>query len=221
MHCDVGPKRPTDELVALLAEQRLMLAASSEAYDRGSRWEAKRLASIVFTMVYDHGAISSLLSQLGHKEKMKFLSSGKMIDPPPGFKTVSASPALVIFKFDPPHPPKALPKFHMSSAVVEVDFETWWKDEFIFVRGGDIRLNRSRLVATLRHQDGGGHVGKLTDAAYVDLKAGGGLILASSDGTESELEGLALASMRQVAWEMTETLKKLDEELAFVKNPPA
>jgi hypothetical protein len=74
-------------------------------------------------------------------------------------------------------------------------------------------LNRSKLVTTLRHQDGGRHVGKLTDAAYVDLKGGGGLSRASSDGTESEVEGLANASMRQVAWELTETLKRIDKDL--------
>jgi hypothetical protein len=164
-----------------------MLAASSEAYDRGSHWEAKRLASVVYAIAHDHGAIKSPLTQLGYKEKMRFLSSGKMVDSPPDAKPILTSPV----KFDSPHPPKVEPKFRFfgdrTPPAFPVDFETWWKDELIFARGADVRLNRYRLVGSLRNQDGGGHVGRLTDLAYVDLKRGAGLSRVSSDGTESDM----------------------------------
>jgi hypothetical protein len=195
-----------------------MLAYSNAGYDSGLRWEAKRLATAVYTLVHDAGKIRSLLGQLGYKEKLGFVSSGKMGDFS-GFENFHAAPALVVVEFDPPRPPIAKPKCRMvqNLSLPSMAFDQWWKNEVIFVRKGDILLNRMKLVESLRHQDGGAHVGALTKPGYVDLKAGGGITLSEHGGLIIEagygagFEGLADASMRQVAWEIEETLKQIEQ----------
>jgi hypothetical protein len=68
------------------------------------------------------------------------------------------------------------------------------------------------LVYGLRHQDGGSHIGPLTDPAYRRLKAGAGLL--AHAGWDSPVQSVpqgVSATMRQVAWEITETLKQLGD----------
>jgi hypothetical protein len=91
-----------------------------------------------------------------------------------------------------------------------VQFEAWWTKERIY-RDSGTELTRRRLVFSLRHQEGGGHIGVLTDPAYIQLKAGGGWFGNASDGSTRMLTEAATASMRQVAWEITETLAQLGE----------
>jgi hypothetical protein len=58
-------KRRDNEIVDAYYTQRKALAASCEAYDRGSKWEAARLATSVFMMVHDAGKNHSIVSQCG------------------------------------------------------------------------------------------------------------------------------------------------------------
>lgn len=208
---DVGTTRPRAELISLLADQRAALAASSEGYDKGNQWEAARLATVVLTLVHDGAAITSLLTQLGLRASLRFVSTGRY-EPPPGMKFVFASPALVSLRGG-AGGTMLIPQFQHSGPKpppTRVQFETWWSKEDIY-DSADTHLTRRRLFFALRHQDGGGHVGKLTDPTYVRLKAGAGLSGNTPDGSMRQLVEAANATMRQVAWEMTETLKELGE----------
>jgi hypothetical protein len=105
-----------------------------------------------------------------------------------------------------------VPQFQHSTPPLPkmAQFESWWSKEDIYDSGG-MHLTRRRLVFALRHQDGGSHVGELTDPAYVRLKAGAGFSGNATDGSARQLVEAANATMRQVAWEVTETLKELGE----------
>jgi hypothetical protein len=92
-----------------------------------------------------------------------------------------------------------------------VQFVKWWQNEIIYrERTENLELTRRRLVFALRHQDGGGHIGELTDRSYVRLKTGGGWFGNVGAKPPEPVVGAVQATMRQVAWEMTETLKQLD-----------
>jgi hypothetical protein len=95
-----------------------------------------------------------------------------------------------------------------SEARLELQFDKWWTKELIF-KDHKAELTRRRLVFGLRHQDGGGHVGALTDPAYVWLKGGAGWFGGVGTTSPEALRGAVAATMRQVAWEVTETLKQL------------
>jgi hypothetical protein len=90
-------------------------------------------------------------------------------------------------------------------------FETWWAKEGVYSEFGPADLTRRRLVFALRHQDGGSHVGQLTDPSYVQLKAGAGFFGNSVDGSPRAMTEAAGASMRQIAWEVAETLEQLGD----------
>ena len=203
-----APNRPRQELLALFAEQRAALAASCEGFDKGSIWEAPRLATSVFTLVHDGGSITSLLTQLGLRASLRFISSGRFPKHDKG-KVVSSSPPLLMMTID-QNGARFAPRFGEKLSQEIVQFQTWWTKEEIHKQGA-LSLTRQRRVFSLRHQDGGGHVGTLTDPAYVNLKAGAGWFGGSNQTGFKLLDGAAAASMRQVAWELSETLATLGE----------
>jgi hypothetical protein len=204
------PSRPREELIELYERQMKALEASCVAYDAGEEWEAERLATTVFNLVHDGGSIASLLSQLELKDSLKFVSSGRMQQLPFGAPTV-ASPVLLLMRFD-EKGAHYLPKLGDGPPVyASVPFEDWWKSELIYQEKAAGQLNRARLVYALRHQDGGGHIGKLTDEVYIHLKKGAGWQIVHPDGNSEPVSNLVAASMRQIAWEVAATLKQLGD----------
>lgn len=208
------PKRTRQELVRLLAEQRAALAASCESFDAGNLWEAARLSTIVYTLLHDGGGITSLLTQLALRGSLRFVSSGRIDDDPKAMR-ISSPPLLFVRASQ--NGVEFVPRLDGSSVSSEqqsekIQFERWWAKELIYRAGvhNTLSLTRRRLVFSMRHQDGGGHVGSLTDPAYVKFKGGGGWFGGSS-GPPKELDMAAHATMRQIGWEVTETLKDLGE----------
>jgi hypothetical protein len=203
----VGAKkqRPRAELIQALTEQRAALASSCEGFDSGKEWEAARLATTIFTLVHDGGSIVSLLSQLGIRGSLRFVSSGMLIpgnllnehplvgiqmnnDPVPSIKALPLCTGM---------PPEEIPIRHTQ-------FPHWWAEELIFRQQG-VELTRRRLVFALRHQDGGGHVGELTDPSYVRIKTSPVWIGQISGQPDEPLYAMT-GSVRQIAWEITKTL---------------
>jgi hypothetical protein len=86
-----------------------------------------------------------------------------------------------------------------------LSFDDWWTTEVIFW-DSSFSLNRSRLVYALRHQDGGSHIGDLTDESYRRFKRGAGWYKGSDSAPPEPILNMVSGSMRQVAWEITETL---------------
>jgi hypothetical protein len=214
----VGAKRPRTELIKFLAEQREALSNSCENYDKGNQWEANRLATTIFNIVHDGGSITSLLTQLGLLSQLRFLSSGRAIDRSHGrHKLISSSPPLVMIKMTPGVGTNFVPRLGVTSASPEqiqfsVQFSEWWIKELIYKDyNKDLALSRRRLIFALRHQDGGAHIGELTDPAYIRLKEGGGWFGASGKGPAEPMRDALAATTRQVAWEVTETLKQLGD----------
>ena len=203
-------ERDRVELVQLLAEQRAALAASCENYDRGNEWEAARLATTIFTLLHDGGSVTSILTQLGLRSKLKFISSGKEYDRQ---NLAIHTPLVAVRLQGTPNGPEArtVPLLNgpMNSSTRYNQFPTWWEKEPIY---DDRRasLTRRRLVFALRHQDGGGHVGVLTDEAYVRMKTKAVFYAVVGSQPEQPLYVMT-ASMRQIGWEVTEALKELGE----------
>jgi hypothetical protein len=200
--------RTRSELIDLLADQRSALEASCRGYDRGEKWEAGRLATAVYNLVHDHNSIRSILSQLDVRGSMRFVSTGREV-PPPNFQVVFATPALLGMSnrsgelefvprssLDLPRPKDKL-----------LQFENWWTKEDIFDTPG-VTMSRRALVFTLRNEDGGSHVGDVTNPAYLRLKAGAGVSTQTASGASKALQGV-FPTMRQVAWEVSQTLDML------------
>ncbi len=85
-------------------------------------------------------------------------------------------------------------------------FAMWWGKK-VYARAG---LGRRELVLALANTDGGAHVDPRLEDAYVDLTRRNALGWGYSDseGRNAPFEGnAARASVRQIAWELLETLR--------------
>lgn len=221
-----------------------MLNASAENFDKGSLWEAKRLATSVHTIVYDGRPNSnsrSLLSQLDIRNNIKFVATGEPIHlanlfhqmPLVGVHGSLGDGATAIFLPVLDGAPKDIPQIYGGSSVTRrIACKTWWDDELI-IKMNQLTLTRQKLVYALRNKDGGSHVDPVVSGSpdYVTLLkvpqmwvSGTGALTGKVDmsggtvpisySSEEEVErdkgaanGLLASTMRQIAWELLESLE--------------
>ncbi|TGE33187.1 hypothetical protein [Desulfosporosinus sp. Sb-LF] len=69
---------------------------------------------------------------------------------------------------------------------------------------GNIKFNRRTLILSLADQDGGAHVDPTLDEAYVNLSRNNSLNVFHE---YKPVKGVVLASVRQIAFDITRTLK--------------
>jgi hypothetical protein len=192
-----------------LTEQRHALKASCDSYDSGNEWEAARLATTIFTLLHDGGSIKSVLTRLGLKTGLRFISTGDEYDP----KNLMTHMPLVAARIETTASGtvgKAIPIFEIGESPQRRNqFPTWWEKESIYHDSG-LHLTRRRLVFALRHQDGGGHVGELTDESYVRIKTKSFAFAFGPNQPDQPMYAMT-ASMRQIAWEVMEVLDQLGD----------
>ena len=74
-------RQSNDELMSHLKEQINFLINSSKSFDKGNEAEAKRLANHLRILLHDTKNSTSLLEQLGKKNKMRYYDSAWKFDP--------------------------------------------------------------------------------------------------------------------------------------------
>jgi hypothetical protein len=197
-------KRTRDELLRAFDVQKSALAASCRSYDEGNKWEALRLATATYTLVHDYGKKGrSILGQLGVKDKMKFLSTGYHVGP----KVVGHVNPMVTLQLHVDRPSEYIPRFStVEEPIRQVSFGQWWERDII-IKDGTAELTRKRLVFVLRNQEGGSHFDdEVRDPAYVSLTRSSNALVIRRGHEPQLVFAVELATMRQVAWELTKTL---------------
>lgn len=202
--------RSQDDLKKALNIQLRALRASCETYDRGEAWEAARMAVAVHTLVHDAGKKNiSILTQLKLRESFKYVASETDLNP----KNLVASTPLVMLQIG-PDDVKYVPCLGDGHLPVRrISFHDWWARDVIFQSGANdapfLTLSRRRLVFALRNKEGGGahYDPEISDEAYITFSQKP-LWFARTGENEYPILQLELANMRQVAWELLETLKE-------------
>jgi hypothetical protein len=205
--------RPRYEVVQALADQRAALQASCKSYDEGNQWEAARLANAVCTVVQDDGKhYTSLLKQLGIKSSLRFISSCL-----PMVKRGGRQQGLVSIRISgDTRTGEAnavyVPMLGSSPFKKRLQFPRWWDEVVLCDHKGD--LTRKRLVFALRNQEGGSHFDPvLRNPHYARLaresESTPKLIM---ENKSAPALGVELASMRQIAWELLETLECVEPQ---------
>jgi hypothetical protein len=209
------------ELEDELVEQMQALRSSLANYDSGEKWEAKRIATSLYTLCHDgSGRSKSLFGMLGLKSKLRCISSyayPELDPPPPGIEYVG----------DPIYPiPTPLVMLHGSGEfrpVWETDgpvrkadfprksFTSWW-EETIFAPSSGIEMSRKNMIFRVRNKDGGGHVDDhLDDLNYKILKTVGTpniTITQTVNGVSGEPKpggNIVWPIMRQIGWELDQS----------------
>ncbi len=187
------------------------MKASCDAYDAGEKWEAIRLATVVYTMVHDHGRIRSILSQLGIKHKIVYLASGLDKRAALGKGADRYTPLIEYEGYrDRKKYPDRIPEFLPLSTFLrvrgqqplfrELPFEDWWETDVIFFDHAQT-LTRQKLVFALRNQEGGGHFDpEMRNTNYLALSKP--VWMFTPNYGFGLMDALELATMRQVAEEL-------------------
>jgi len=214
----VMPKRDRNSLLSLFDEQLQFLGASADAYDSGLEAEAKRLAVTIRILVHDTSQSHGLLSQLGIKDRLRWMDTATPINPANLLPTNGLAIVQVTAgggqgasaRYLPP-----LEKFPVGRANRPVDFERWWETPVTKDGNGNL-FSRRDFVMTVANKEGGAHVDPKLNSAYRQITEDNSLGIVSfetSPETEERLEraaegNAALASVRQIAWEVVSTLRQ-------------
>jgi hypothetical protein len=169
------PSQTLSRVGRLLLEQLDFLQASCERFDSGHEHEAKRIALTLRVLLHDTSASQSLLTQLGIKNKTKFLDTDARLQPrPPGVQ-----------RSFPTGWPLGLVYVEMGAGVrygpmlgtdPELftswrDFDDWWNHELVRSEDGDV-WGRKRFVTGMAHSEGGAHVDPAPSRWWRSLRDG-------------------------------------------------
>lgn len=215
-------RKTREELETELIEQIAGLRASAEAYDQdpANNWEAKRLSSSVYILAHEGtGRTKSLLGLTGKKRRMHFLTS-KVVPSSRGGRVIAATGTLIVMTRVSGTDAEYIPflgDHPFADQFKWLSFGDWW-EECVFHPLSSVKLTRKNIVFSMRVQDGGGHVDDaITDTGYANFRNSGDPAVRHSNGilqigSDGDVEGMpvkngARATMRQIAWEMDESLK--------------
>jgi hypothetical protein len=204
-------KKTREDLLVALRKQRGFLARSGEAFDAGNHDEALRLAVTIRVLVHDTESSHSLLSQLGLKDQFQWVDTANPAEPTTTeaedgslLMEQSLPTGLLGFTFNSEGALWIAPK--RARGHVPRSFDDWWSASIIPSDNG-LLLTRKQLVLWQANQDGGAHVDPDTDVRYRDLRVTQAGTTVTVNGVESTyVNSAADVSLRQIAWEVEETL---------------
>ena len=199
-----------DDLVRHLSEQVGFLRASCRAVDDGNIAEGRRIAATLRLLLHDTGKSSSLLGQLGMKRHTFF---GTACDTVSGQVLTECS--LLQIRISGGKGKYRAPLADRPPGNLRwLDFDAWWSQP-VFLDNNRRRLSRKDLVLSVADQDGGAHVDAELDQAYAELSRHHSVGWTQvSLGKEEPLEpDVALLSLRQIGFEVLETLERHVPEL--------
>lgn len=208
-------KSPSD-IRRALGNQISAIRSSCEAFDRGERWEAPRIA-VAISMICHHTRRSvSLLQHLQLEDRIKFIST---VSEPISNTNLCESHPLVGIEiglshgetwpaFEGPPGGEWNPIFHR-----ECNFEKWWKHEIIAAgRLGSWSLTRHGLIQSMRDQDGGAHVDeKLSNEAYIAYSRAVNWRAVSEGNRPKDIVEFELCTARQIGWEILKSFERAGE----------
>lgn len=197
MKIDVTP----DELRCHLAEQIEFLKLSTHSYDNGFQSESKRLAVTARVLLHDTASSTSLLNMLSMKT-IKFYDTSAPHDES-NLMSHSSLTQMGMRKGK----AHVLPTLDGGPFQRHINFDPWWNG-IVFVDKDKNEFSRKDIVLSLANKEGGAHVDKNLDDAYVNLRKFNSLGWAdiSPDGKETPGEDQVPAAMRQIAHEIVKTL---------------
>jgi hypothetical protein len=216
------------DLTVDLQEQLGFLKASAKAYDEGHEAEAKRLAATLRLLLHDTRNQRSLLSCLGVRDKIPW-SDTSHGEPPPGVMRFDAGLAVMRMVTGPDAEVTYQPVLGEGGedrAQPAQAFADWW-DETIMSDSAGNSFSRADLVLAVCNQDGGAHIDERLNQAYAALTRRNSLgFIFASGGIESGSASIgfgpgaqtgpgeplknspALANVRQIAWEVEDSIKR-------------
>lgn len=192
-----------EDYLKSLSEQIYFLRNSCEQYDKGYYSEGKRIAATIRLLVHDTKSSISLLNHLNVKTKLYYFNTAipNTKFGLTGIRTTSEGNGKT--EYYPPLNNLSEPRKQRSW----VTFETWWEDMMVLSDGKN-NFSRKDLVTTLANKDGGSHVDKKLPENYYELTRKNSLKVYHIEeyNKVTNVQGIELASLRQIAFELLNSL---------------
>jgi len=203
--------RTREDLKDQLRDQIALMQLACKSFDGGHEVAAKHIALTLRVLLHQTPKSHSLLGQLK-------LRDGRFIDTAgPLSKTNLLSDSNLTAAQVTPDGSRWVPHVLVDGGpfVNKIPFADWWNEPVIKSQRGE-KFNRREIIGHVSNTDGGAHVDPDLDEAYMNLSRKNSLgWIFTKDGVEIPMKGPELASIRQIAYEVMETLK-LSAPWAFV-----
>jgi hypothetical protein len=207
-------KRTRKDLLEELQKQVKFIIRSCSTFDSGDEDEAVRIAAALRILVHDTSRSNSLLKLLRVKDQLEFIDSSLPIDPQPtGAKKdgktimiVQGLPGLVSISVTKQGTKFVAPLSLRKHSKGMIRFNEWWNEKNIPGHESS-RYSRKWLVTNLANKEGGSHVDSEINKGYKDLRSSSLGMTVVANGIEGFINSSADVSIRQIAWEIIETLK--------------
>lgn len=214
---DVARSYP--ELLIKLRSQVGFLERSSTLFDEGNEDEGERLALAARVLLHDTDHSHSLLGQLGVKTALGYTDTSihneretRHLGGGLHAATVTKHAGLVGWQttangswtYAPVLAPEGEGRNNPPAA-----FDQWWRKPFL-KDTSDRPITRRSVVLDVANKDGGAHVAKAIPEAFRLLTIGASLSVqtVAEDGLSSDIPGIVMATMRQIAFELLDTLRR-------------
>lgn len=186
------------------------LQSSCESYDNNNDFSAIDIATRLRVLLYDNGRNNNSLFKHMDLKGIKFLDTAdKIIEdnamPSECLVYISQDENLEFIKY--------YPNLEMSPEHRFIDFEPWWSQTVY--RDDEKRFSRSDIVLSIADKDGGAHSdSKIPKDYYEFSRKGSGAtttytINGVPVGDTKNMDNLHFASLRQIAYEVIETLRNV------------
>jgi hypothetical protein len=218
-------RRTHAELLAQLDDQIYFIDSAAQRFDDGKAIEAKLLAVHIRVLLHQTDSSHALINQLKLQDELTWVDTAGVPDP----RNLISTPGLtmVMMTAEPEGTAKHVPKLgnfapapmrtrdgQMIERGSRIPFDEWWTNPVIKDADG-AEYTRKQLILALANQEGGAHVDRQVKAAYAALVDSNSLGWVVSGGTATApepLEGnVVLTSVRQIAWEVLESLRQQHE----------
>ena len=214
--------RSYSELLDKLRSQVGFLERSSALFDAVHKDEGERLALATRLLLHDTNQSHSLLGQLGVKTALRYTDTSIHIKPETKHlgggrysTTIMAHAGLVLMQAElgPPgsggwtYAPVLVPTTPERTNP-PASFTRWWGSSFLTDTTGD-PVTRKSVTLAVANKDGGAHVARAIPEAFLRLSSGESMPIRTGSGdTWSGIPGVVMATMRQIAFELLDTLHR-------------
>lgn len=192
--------RPNGELMRELREQVLLLQLACETFDKGVDAVGKHISLSLRVLLHHKGQSRALLEQLGQRTG-RYLDTAGALNP----RNMLPECNLVSLQVR-PDGASYVPTGASPSGEKRAPFDKWWNDPVLKDVKGRL-FNRRELVLHVADTDGGAHVDPELDEAYMDLSRANSLGWVFADSAEPVGGRAELICMRQIAYEILDTLR--------------
>lgn len=206
-----------DDFLRRLHEQLHFLRASAVLFDLGYTIEARRLATVVYTLLIDRGRATSLATHLGWAD-LKMIDSGSMQRRFEAFVRADilkngGTPNRLVQMGSPltyytNSPPSQQP--HLAEGLANADRVSLkeWKGQTALHNNGAV-ITRKDLLDFLRDKDGGAHIdATVGDDMHSIVREGASDFRALESDLPVEITNTAEVAMRQIAFEVGASIQE-------------